>query len=314
MKVPGLIKALGSTLMDRFWFIMLYLLLSIAIAITGAIKNGWWAGFSAILVGALAFAAGSGLKAALCWSSEKKLPSLLIALVLMGAAYWLSKGFSAQIWGYSISGENWSLIGFVISFVFTTKEMATRDALTEPLTRDLEQAQTILAKYFKAFLDHKYPNLHENLSIVGLPASEILATLEIASQKMAYMALRLTFLKKYPNPTESETLKDLRAKAFGMIMAWTEIQLEAHNAEEGFTLVCVKAAHEQLEKCDSAVHQVIDNFLKEKSFPLDPVYVLVNQSIPLAKSGRMESDSQSIRETVYRETFKDMMELSSKIL
>jgi len=109
-----------------FWPISIYLLLSLAIALTGWLDAGFTVGLSAIGTSVLSISAGGGLKASLLWGDKaQKIGGPLIAAIVMALALWISRGFSVQLSGYILSGTMWGWIGFVICFVFASKKLAS---------------------------------------------------------------------------------------------------------------------------------------------------------------------------------------------
>jgi hypothetical protein len=107
------------------WIITIYLFLSIAIAITGAIKAGVLVGLSAFGASYLAVVAAGGLKFGLFWGdSAQKIGVPIVAVLLLAFAYWLSGGFAAQLFGVALSGEAWAIIGGLVGFVCVNRGMA----------------------------------------------------------------------------------------------------------------------------------------------------------------------------------------------
>ena len=77
--------------------------------------------------------AGCRLKALLWytdWRTLKKgaekqlaISGIVISVLLLALAYWLSGGFSVHIVGYSLTGTLWGCLGFPICFVFAEKNL-----------------------------------------------------------------------------------------------------------------------------------------------------------------------------------------------
>ena len=106
------------------WIVYIYIVASLAIAVSAGINAGWGPGLSAFGASALALVAGGGLKASLHGDRTQKIGGLVIALVVAALAVWVGGGFTATLWGLHITGATWALIGGVVCFVFTTREMA----------------------------------------------------------------------------------------------------------------------------------------------------------------------------------------------
>ena len=111
--------------LDSFWPIYFYVIVSIITAVSAALDVSWTVGLYTIAGSGISVVAGGGLKASLWWGSKgQKIAGPIIAILLMILALWLSAGFSTQLFGYTLSGELWSMIGFAVTFVFTNKKLA----------------------------------------------------------------------------------------------------------------------------------------------------------------------------------------------
>ncbi len=107
------------------WIITIYLFLSAAIAITGAMKAGVLVGLSAFGASFIAVVAAGGLKFGLLWGDRaQKIGVPIVAMLLLTFAYWLSGGFSAQLFGVALSGEAWAIIGGLVGLVCVNRDMA----------------------------------------------------------------------------------------------------------------------------------------------------------------------------------------------
>jgi hypothetical protein len=99
------------------WIITIYLFLSVAIAITGA-KAGVLVGLTAFSASFLAVVAAGGLKFGLFLGDRaQKIGVPIVAVLLLTFAYWLSGGFSVQLFGVALSGEAWAIIGGLVGLV-----------------------------------------------------------------------------------------------------------------------------------------------------------------------------------------------------
>jgi hypothetical protein len=108
-----------------FWPIFIYIILSVIIAGSALLKVGFGVGFYAFAASALALVAGGGLKASL-WYGDKaqKIAGPIIATVIMAVALWLASGFSAQLFGYAVSGTMWCIVGAAVCFIFVNRKLA----------------------------------------------------------------------------------------------------------------------------------------------------------------------------------------------
>lgn len=107
-----------------FWPIFIYLMASIAIAISAGMNAGLWVALHAAGGSLLALTAGGGLRASLRGDKSQKIGGSVIALVILGLALWASEGFSATLFGISISGPIWAAVGFVVCLVFADRNLA----------------------------------------------------------------------------------------------------------------------------------------------------------------------------------------------
>jgi hypothetical protein len=108
-----------------------YFILSMIISISAIFNGGWSAGVSAFLTSVFAFIAGSRLKSLVFWEDWKganaqnmAIAGVVVSVILIGVAYWLSNYFSVQLFGVFLSGTIWGAIGLVVCFLCTDKKMA----------------------------------------------------------------------------------------------------------------------------------------------------------------------------------------------
>ena len=105
------------------WIVFAYIVVSGFIA-WSALASGIYPAIATGLTVIVAIVGGSGLKGGMhMWRMEDvplygKLIGIAAAAVCLLLALWLGRGFSAQLFGYTISGSLYGLIGFVISFLF----------------------------------------------------------------------------------------------------------------------------------------------------------------------------------------------------
>lgn len=124
-------RAYINQLKDPFWVIFIYIIFSVVMGFD-AISEGWsvalslWgASFSSLL-------AGQGLRSSFYAGFKPIIMGLSLAGAFMVLAQWLGTMYSVGIFGNQLSGQTWSLIGFIIGFFFTTKKLATSDTLRNP--------------------------------------------------------------------------------------------------------------------------------------------------------------------------------------
>ena len=102
-------------------------MMSFVIAMTAFNAAGWQAALSAFGTTVLVFFAGAGLRGSFFPGTHKlqKLAGLGAAIIFVGLAHWIGKGFSVHVVTYDLTGSEWGWIGFVICFLCTTKRFAT---------------------------------------------------------------------------------------------------------------------------------------------------------------------------------------------
>jgi hypothetical protein len=107
------------------WPIYVYLVATVLVAGSAAIKVGWAPGLYAALVGILSFIAGGGLKASVLWGSRaQKIGGTFVAGLIVVLAQWLSSGFSVRLFHYQLDGSMWGWIGFGVGLIFTSRDLA----------------------------------------------------------------------------------------------------------------------------------------------------------------------------------------------
>jgi hypothetical protein len=112
-----------------FWPIFIYTVLSVTFAITGGRNAGILVGLCIAGASLIALSAGAGLRASLRGPKVQKIGGILIACALLGLGVWNSVRFSVNLFGAQLSGWMWVAIGFVVCFVFGTRE---KSAITTP--------------------------------------------------------------------------------------------------------------------------------------------------------------------------------------
>ena len=112
--------------MGMAWPILIYVWFTFFIAISAVYNAGWAAGFYAFATSLIFIVVGASVKASVWWGDRaQKIGSPIVALLPLALAQWLSSGFSAQMFGYHLTGSLWGWIGFAICFVFTNKRLAS---------------------------------------------------------------------------------------------------------------------------------------------------------------------------------------------
>ena len=118
--------AMRGAVLDTFWPIYIYFICSIIMALgfllRGEVK------FALCLFGTsmLSLTAAGGLKFGLLWGDKsQRIGVPIVALLIFAIAYWLSAGFSVQLFGHYISGLTWGIIGAAIGLLFINRKMAS---------------------------------------------------------------------------------------------------------------------------------------------------------------------------------------------
>jgi hypothetical protein len=99
--------------------IFLYVVLSIAIAISAGTSAGIWVALHAAGGSLLALSAGVGIRASLKGDRTQKIVGSVIGLAILALSLWISEGFLATLYGVNISGPIWAIIGFFVCFMFS---------------------------------------------------------------------------------------------------------------------------------------------------------------------------------------------------
>jgi len=89
-----------------------------------AIGVGWIVALSIIGSSVLSVFAGGGLRGSLYFVFGHVAAGFILACIFMGIAQWLGTMYSVGLFGNQLSGHEWSVIGFVVGFLFTPKEFA----------------------------------------------------------------------------------------------------------------------------------------------------------------------------------------------
>jgi hypothetical protein len=115
-----------------FWPIFVYFIASIMIAISAGVHAGLSVGLHAAGGSLLALIAGGGLRGSFWGDRNQKIVGSLIALAILCLSVWISKGFSAGLFGISINGPIWAGIGFVVCLVFADRKLTGDPSPTPP--------------------------------------------------------------------------------------------------------------------------------------------------------------------------------------
>ena len=105
------------------WIIFVYVMLSLILSISAAMRSGLWIGVAFAVGSVLAVAAGGGFRASLLGPNKQKLIGGLITVGILAVAAWVGTHFSAQLFGVFVSGPLWVGIGFIVCFLFVDKKM-----------------------------------------------------------------------------------------------------------------------------------------------------------------------------------------------
>ena len=111
--------------------IMVYAVLSVAVAIEAVFLAGPWSGLCAILAPPLMATAAGGMKAMFFFGSRnQKIFGVVVAFVVGAAAVRLAPGFSVHVLGRSFGGPAWTVIGGFLAFFASNR--ANWEAGTKP--------------------------------------------------------------------------------------------------------------------------------------------------------------------------------------
>jgi hypothetical protein len=103
------------------WPVLLYFVMSAAIAISSGIHAGFWVAMHAFGASFLALVAGGGLRASLHGDKTQKIGGGIIAILLLLLALWIAEGFSVTLFGIGIPGAIWCAIGLMVCLMFGDK-------------------------------------------------------------------------------------------------------------------------------------------------------------------------------------------------
>lgn len=97
--------------------IMVYAVLTLAVAVQNVILDGPWPGVCALLAPPLMATAAGGMKAMFFYGSRnQKIFGVVTALLVGAAAVRLAPGFSVHALGYWFGGPAWTVIGGFLAF------------------------------------------------------------------------------------------------------------------------------------------------------------------------------------------------------
>ena len=105
------------------YLIFIFIIFS-AVAAFDAIQVGWPTALSLLGSSILSAFAGSGLRGSLYSGPGPIIAGLSMAVIFMVIAQWLGRMYSVGLFENQFSGEAWSLFGFIIGFVCTSKKFS----------------------------------------------------------------------------------------------------------------------------------------------------------------------------------------------
>jgi hypothetical protein len=106
------------------WIIYFFILCS-GIMAFDSITVGWGVALSIIGSSLFSVGGGGGLRSSLYFEFGHGVMGFILALIFMGIAYiWLGPMYSVGLWEHQLSGQEWSVIGFMVGFVCTSKVFA----------------------------------------------------------------------------------------------------------------------------------------------------------------------------------------------
>jgi hypothetical protein len=112
---------------DKYWLIYVYVIASVVLTVGMVFRGDIW---NALCLGGtslLSLVAAGGLKFGILWGDKaQKIGVLLVAFALLVLAYWLSSGFSVEVFGYQVSGLMWGAAGASIGLLCVDRRMASQ--------------------------------------------------------------------------------------------------------------------------------------------------------------------------------------------
>lgn len=110
-----------------FWPIFVYLIISVVVAVNLFLRNEIAPALCLVATAFLVLAAAGGLKHGLLWAPDRRqrISAPIIAAALFCVAYWLSTGYSLQIYQYEFAGPLWAALGAVLGLIFLDRRMTS---------------------------------------------------------------------------------------------------------------------------------------------------------------------------------------------
>jgi hypothetical protein len=106
--------------------IRIYVIASVVLTAGMVFRGDIWNSLCLGGTSLLALVAAGGLKFGILWGDRaQKIGVPLVACVLLVLAFWLSSGFSVELFGYQLSGLMWAAAGAVIGLLCVDRAMAS---------------------------------------------------------------------------------------------------------------------------------------------------------------------------------------------
>jgi tetratricopeptide (TPR) repeat protein len=186
MLIMSKFAAVNAALRDRFWPVYLYLIASTVLTLSALFRGEMHAALCLCGTSFISLIAAGGLKFGILRGDKAQRVGVpIIALVLFAFAYWLSNGFSVQLFGYNLSGLTWGAIGALIGIAFIDQRPANHrgqaslhsgEVPQQPLKASDEKIVSDLAELM-AKGDIR-PDAFYDVSVLPHPKDDILLAIE----------------------------------------------------------------------------------------------------------------------------------------
>jgi len=104
-------------------FIFAFVIISGVMAFS-SIEEGWSVALSLFGSSVLSVFGGSGLRGSLYFEVGHIIAGLVMASLCVAFSQWLGTMYSVNFFGNQLNGHMWSLFGFIIGFLYTSKKFS----------------------------------------------------------------------------------------------------------------------------------------------------------------------------------------------
>lgn len=112
---------------DKYWLIYIYVIASVVLTVGMVFRGDIWNALRLGGTSVLSLVAAGGLKFGILWGDRaQKIGVPLVAFAPLVLAYWLSSGFSEEVFGYQVSGLMWGAVGAAIGLLCVDRQMASQ--------------------------------------------------------------------------------------------------------------------------------------------------------------------------------------------